>query len=238
MRYKWMAKYLIYATFVITIGFGIYNCNYFDIGRTNDKNLSASQTFYVEFSKIPDGAIFMPTYVANWEAIYQYNRDFNKNIYPVCYDMLPSKGYRDQLEKDGVKLREGTDENQSIQAMEIARSIVELNDNVWTTVWTDKASFGSIVVPANHDTSLVAIYDINLIHSTAENPQWHWKPYNPYDIFLTSNCVEFWNYVLLSNWNIAYVTFLAVLGWGCVQFVFILLKRKKKNVVNENEKQE
>jgi hypothetical protein len=221
-------KYLGYATLIIIVGFGIYNCNYFDIGRTEDPNMSASKLFYEEFNKIPDGAIFMPVYVANWEAIYQYNRDNNKHIYPICYDVLPSQGYLNQLEKDGVKFIKGTNDNLSVQAMETAQSIVRLNDNVWTTKWTDVSTFGSVVVEANHDESLVAIYDIDLIRETAENPQWHWKPYNPYQILDNSITITDWNYVLLSNNNISRVIFYSALGWGCVVFVSALIKRYKK----------
>lgn len=219
---------LAIVTVIVLVGFGGYNLNFFDIGRTLDKNMSASKLFYEEFDKIPDGAIFMPVYVANWEAIYQYNRDNNKHIYPVCYDVLPSQGYLNQLTKDGVKFIKGTNKNLSVQAMETARSIVTLNDNVWTTVWTDPSTFGSEVVNANHDISLVSIYDEELIKQTAENPQWHWKPYAPYDILSNSICILQWNYVLLSNHNISRVLLYGVMGWALVYFVANFAKRKKK----------
>jgi hypothetical protein len=232
-NYGKKAKYFGYACLVVIVGFGGFNLNYFDIGRTDDPNMSASKMFYEEYDKIPDGAIFMPVYVANWEAIYQYNRDNHKHIYPVCYDVLPSKGYQAQLIKDGIKLDTSTNPNLSIQAMEIAQSIVLLNDNVWTTAWTAPATFGSEVLPANHNVSLVSIYDINLIRETAENPQWHWKPYNPYQILDNSITVTEWNYVLLSNNNISRVIFWGVLGWGLVVFISNILKRRKKKLIKE-----
>lgn len=219
---------------VVFFGFGIFHLNYFDIGRNLDPNMSASKLYYEEFAKIPDGALFMPIHVANWEAIYQYNRDFNKHIYPICYDVLPSEGYLKQLTKDGIKYEAGTNMNLSVRAMETARSIARLNDNVYTTVWTDPATFGCVVVPVNGDEALVSIYDEELIRDTAENPKWHWKPYDPYKVLTTEICVTQWNYVLLSNYNISFIGLLSIMGFAIVYFLFGAFKRNKSERVKDS----
>ena len=232
-RYNIKGK-LIYVLVVISVlGFGIFNANYFDVGRTLDKNMSASNLYYNEFVKLPDNAIFMPNYAWEWEAIYKYNKDYDKHIYPICKDILPSELYCEQLEKDGINLVLSDDTNNSIKATEIAESIVELNDNVWTTISTNPSTFGSIVVETNHDTSLVNIIDEVRMKEVSENPKVSWKPYNPYSIYTTSIFVTQWTYVLSSNKNITFVAFCALLGYTVFWALTGGFKKKKRVIQNE-----
>ena len=104
-RYGQKARWLGAVTLMVIVGLGVYNANYFDIGRRLDQNMSASNFYYNEFTKIPDKTIFMPNYAWEWEAIYKYNADYGKHIYPICIDILPSKLYQEQLTKtDWIKL--------------------------------------------------------------------------------------------------------------------------------------
>jgi hypothetical protein len=228
-----IGKVMRYATLLFVVGFGLFNFNYFDLGRTLDKNMGASRIFHDEFDKIPDGAIFMSNYVWEWEAIFKYNMDYGKNIYPICIDVLDSKSYRDELERNGIKVLVGTHENDSIRTKEEAKSIIALNDNVWTSVSTDPSTFTSVVVPANHNTDLI-VYDEKGMLETAANPTMKWIPDNPYDIITTRIMMTKWVNVLFSNYNVRFFGLLALLGYIINSLVFnrrmIGFSRKPKTV--------
>jgi hypothetical protein len=225
-NYKVWGKRLAFATLAVLIGFGCYNCYYFDIGNILDKNLGASRLYYDEFAKVPDGAILMPNGAWEWEAIFMYNKEYDRHIYPVAIDILPSHQYTELLQKDGVKLVVSDEPNLSIRARQIAMSIIELNENVYTTVYTDTSTFSSIVVNTNGDTKLVELYDKVYADELAANPTFKWQPSNPYKIIDTSLMITEWNYVLLSNYNISFLFLLVVLGFGAVVFVGGLLKKR------------
>jgi hypothetical protein len=227
-RFGIKAQQFSYATLIVIIGFGAFNANYFDVGRTLDPNLSASQLYYKEFAKIPDKAIFMPNYAWEWEAIYKYNKDYDKNIYPICADMLNSELYRKQLAQDGIKFLESNAVNKSVAAGEIAQSIVRLNDNVWTTISVDPGTFGSEVVPTNKDDSLILAMDAQVAYDFENNPQWKFTPYNPYDIITTSITVTEWRTQLFSNWNVLFFSGLIAFGLILNWLLFILPKKRSE----------
>ena len=225
---KYNGKILQVAIVIFVVGIGLYNVNFFDIGRTLDKDLSATKLYNEEFSKLPDNAIFMPNYAWEWEAIYKYNKDYNKSIYPICIDILPSDLYQGQLRKDGINVIDSEHENISMKAQEIANSIVELNDNVWTTRVIDSRTFGSMVIPTNGDILTVNKVDIKRIEEISDNPQWKFKPYNPYDIMTTSVFITDWSYLLYSNWNVRLFAGLASIGMILNWFIFILPNKGNK----------
>lgn len=227
MKHKLETTVYLNVTLAV-LAFASLNTYYFDIGKNLDPELGASKLYYEEMAKIPDGAIFMPNNTWEWEAIFMHNKEYSNQLYPVGIDILPSHQYTDQLQKDGVKLVRGDSENLSIQARQTAMSIIQLNDNVWTTIVTDPRTFSVVAVPCNHDTSLVDTIDEDYIKQKAENPKWDFMPYNPYDIITTSIMMEKWNYVLLSNQNIAKFSFLIVLGWGGFYLVYNSVKNKRK----------
>ncbi len=211
-RYWVYAPLMLVLFWAVILGIGVFNTIFFDIGRTLDSDMSAANLYHNEFPKIPDGAIFMPQDDAAWEAIYKYNADFGKHIVPVCKDALPSPIYQQQLAKDGVKLSLSQSKNMSVISTDVAKSVIALNDNAWTTVWVDPSTFGSKVVSANHDVSLVEGFTEETMRQIADNPQWKWKPSNPYAIITASICVTQWKNQLLSNYNLMFFTLLTVGG--------------------------
>lgn len=230
LRSMILVGWLVGLTWVTIIGFGLFNLNYFDIGRTLDPNMSTVRLYYSEFAKIPDGAIFMPNYAMEWEAIYKYNADYGKNIYPICMDILPSENYREQLRLDGIKFVDSTNPNYSIMGRETAQSIVLMNENVWTTVSTIPETLQTDVVFANGDISLIEILTEEKLHEIADNPKWLWKPWKPYDILTNSVSVKEWRNQLLSTFN---VRFFACLGGMPLFIIWIWEKQKRRRVNNE-----
>jgi hypothetical protein len=206
-RYSEWGRALIVLIIVSVVGFGAYNLNYFDIGRTLDPNMSVTEYYTQELPKIPDSAIFMPIF--GWEAFYKYNKDSGKHIYIINQAMLVMPAYRQQLLDDGIKLIVSDNSNLDIADKEMAQSIILLNDNVWTTIITSPSTFGEIVVPANHDISLDPLPDIARINKLSANPPWQWKPWNPYDIMTTSILINDWAYIVVSNHSLFFV-----LDWG------------------------
>jgi hypothetical protein len=230
--YKFKARMFATACLVVVIGMGVFNCVYFDIGRTLDSNLSATKLYREEFNKIPDGAIFMPNYAWEWEAIYKYNKDNGKHIYPICIDVLPSEMYRAKLAKDGVKFIESDDENVSIKSSEMAKSIALLNENVYTTQVYDAKTFGTHVVKATPD--IVANVDKDKIAQITKSPQIQWKPYAPYSIMTTEIFITDWNYILYSNFNLRLFGGLASIGLILTWVYYWIDGRKKKEDIDEN----
>jgi hypothetical protein len=223
-----IGKLLVICVVLSAVIFAGYNLNYFDIGRTLDKNMSAAKLMEVEYPKLPSNAIFMPTWGWEWEGIYLYNKENHENIIPVSEDMLNSAPYRDSLEAEGIKIQVSNNSNLSVAAKEMAQSIIALNDNVWTTVTTDPSTFGAKVVNANHDTSLVPMPDESLIQKNAVDPQWKFIPYNPYSIMDTSIFETKWGYVILSNKNLLLLIEGGVGGWMLYWIPYRLNERKKK----------
>lgn len=223
---------LVALMWVTIIGFGVFNLNYFDVGRTLDKNMDTANFYYNELAKIPDGAIFMPNYAMEWQAMYKYNADYGKNIYPICMDILPSENYREQLRKDGINFVDSTNPNFSIMGRETAQSIVAMNDNVWTTIAVRPETLGTVVVPADGDIGIVEILTEEKLHEIADNPKWLWKPWNPYDILTNSVSMLEWRNQLLSTHNVRFFACLGIAGWLLVWF---WEKRKKKREAEEDE---
>jgi len=223
---KGWGKKLIYACMAVVICLGIYNCYYFNIGTTLDSHLGATQ-YYQELSTVPDYSIVMPNGGWYWEAIFLYNRENNKHLIPVCEDNLPSLTYHKELEAEGIKLTPNTDPNLSIESNEMAQSIIALNDNVWTTVYTDPQTFSVNVVEANHDTSLIPALNMALIQQNDTHPTWKFKPYNHYDILTTSLFVNSWSYVIMSKYNLR--LFLVIFAVIYALMVFIPKMWRKKD---------
>lgn len=209
-------KKIFYATGVATIVLLAINTNYFDIGRTLDKNLSAVQYYDVELDKVQDGQILMPYYGWEWAAIYRYNKENNRNIIPVCIDTLVSIDYQNMLIEYGVKFDDNNDEDRVQRQNYIALSIIELNDNVWTTRTTEAETYGCEVLPATTE----------LLIKTPTEPagQWHWKPNNPYDIITGACEIKSWSFITMSNHNVLYVSLVI----GVVYLLFVMIERRTK----------
>ncbi len=232
------SRFFILCVFAWVIGFGVFNANYFDIGRTLDPNLSAVELYNVELAKIPDGAIFMPNAAMVWEATYKYNADYDRHIIPICRDSLSNKTYQQQLLDDGIKLIGSENENGSIASTETARSIVALNENVWTTIVVEPTTFKFKVVPTNGDGMLIEGLDVATERYIATHPQWKWKPWNPYDILTTRIAETEWKNQLLSNWNVMFFTEIGALGLFLNWLIWKIINRGKTNEVAISEPKE
>lgn len=218
-----MKRYWLMATAIVAIGLFSFNSYYFDIGNTLDPELSATKFYTEELPKIPDGQILMPEYGWQWAMIFAYNQNEGRNIIPVCLDTVVSVNYQKTLTQYGVKFKDvGVAEFGNIleKQNELATSIVQLNDNVWTTVPTTPETYGAKVVQTNHDETLV-------LKIPTELPgRIHWKPSNPYNVITGSIEMDDWNYLTLSNWNVMFFTGLASIGLIINWFIFILPSKK------------
>jgi hypothetical protein len=229
---------------VSSVGMMGYNANYFDIGRTLDKNLSATQFYEQELSKIPDGQILLTQQGWEWTMVFLYNKEEGRNIIPACTGMLPSVVYRDMLQAQGVNVVDYPDENMSTRPTLIGESIFRLNDNVWSTISTDPATYGATVIPVKQNGSFVAEVSYNKgyyyegkallmmspksITDGTMDMQWQFKPSNPYDIMTGSIEVKQWIWIVFSNYSVLTMTMMALVGAvPCWIFYMKFMKKKK-----------
>lgn len=221
---------VVYATVFCTLALLVFNANYFDIGRTLDKNLSAVKYYQVELNKVPDGQILMPYYGWEWAAIYRYNRENNRNIIPVCIDTLSSPSYQKLLIEQGVKFNDNNDPDRLIRQNYLALSVVNLNENVWTTKTTDARTYGCEVVLAKGNEVL-----LNKIPSEPAG-QWHWKPNNPYDIITGACEINSWSFITMSNHNVLYISLVI----GVLYLLYVMAEKmiKKKDERQNNRSNE
>jgi len=213
----------LYSTGFIAIALFTINAWYMDIGRTLDPNLSANQYYTVELAKVPDGQILMPQYGWEWAAIYPYNKEFGRNIVPVSMDTLVAENYQSWLTDHGIKFNPNEDiEDRQKRADAISLSIVNLNENVWTTKTTDAKTYGCEVLKATGNEYL---FD----HTPAVAPgQIHWRPSNPY-LFVTGQLeIKEWGNITLSNWNVMFFGGLASLGLILNWLLFIMPAKRKE----------
>ena len=128
MNIKWSGvwtKVLVGTTVIAVVGLGCFNGYYFNIGTTEDPQMSANEFYYTELPKLPSDAIFMPVYGWNWEATYLYNKDKGEHIYPILMPLLTVPAYRDQLIADGIKMTViVSKQNDSDAEFAMARSII------------------------------------------------------------------------------------------------------------------
>ena len=128
MNIKWSevwTKVLVGTTVIAVVGLGCFNGYYFNIGTTEDPQMSANEFYYTELPKLPSDAIFMPVYGWNWEATYLYNKDKGEHIYPILMPLLTVPAYRDQLIADGIKMTViVSKQNDSDAEFAMARSII------------------------------------------------------------------------------------------------------------------
>lgn len=218
-------KKLMIGTAVCTIFFLGFNANYFDLGRTLDPNLSATEYYEVELNKVPDGQILMPYYGWEWAAIYRYNKENDRNIIPISIDNISGKIYQEMLTEQGIKFDDNFNEDRLTRQNYIAVSIVESNDNVWTTRVTDAKTYGCEVLPATE----------SLINKVPTEPvgSWHWKPDSPYAIITGSIEVQNWGFLTMSNHNVLYISLIT----GVIYLLYMLTeKRISRKRVSEQVK--
>lgn len=214
MNKKWAM-----ATTVCVCVFALFNFFYFDIGKNLDPNLSATEYYKVELAKVPDGQILMPYYGWEWAAIFRYNKEYIRDIIPVCIDTLVSPNYQEMMVDEGIKFLPYTEIEDRVERQNcIALSIVTMNKNVWTTKVTDARTYGCEIVLAKPDLIIKV--------PTEPTGSWHFKPSNPYDIITGSIEINEWRFV---TWTNRSVIFFATWGLGsyCLYLIAVRLFRKK-----------
>lgn len=229
---------------VSSVGMMGYNASYFDIGRSLDPNLSATQFYEQELPKIPDGQILLTQQGWEWTMVFLYNKEEGRNIIPACTGMLPSVVYRDMLQAQGVNVVDYPDENMSTRPTLIGESIFRLNDNVWSTISTDPATYGATVIPVKQNGSFVTevAYDKGYyykgkallmmspksITDGTMDMQWQFKPSNPYDIMTGSIEVKQWIWIVFSNYSVLTMTMMALVGAVPCWIIYMKFIKKKK----------
>jgi hypothetical protein len=222
-------KKMVLATASCAILFLGVNGWYFDIGNRLDPNLSATKYYQEELPKVPNGDILMPQYGWEWAAIYLYNANENRHIIPVCVDTLVSPEYKKILASQGVNYKEVDGDDRLNKQNAIALSIVELNDNVWTTKGTDIETYGCEIVKARGNEDLL------LKIPTEPAGQWHWIPSNPYKIIDGSLEVAEWKFITLSNHNAFFFLSLLIYAFGLTYLVVKFLNKRNAKDTKEIE---
>jgi hypothetical protein len=208
---------------LIMLGF---NCNYFDVGRTLDKDLSAREFYDKELSKIPDGHILLAQQGWEWAMVYPYNKNENRNIIPVCVGTLASKQYQNLLNEQGVIFDSPPEKLNLIQTQNfILQSIVNNNDNVWITLPMDTKTYG-----AKTDRIEGHEQELNQTPKSIDKDivSWKWNPSNPYDIITGAIEVDEWVYIIFGNYSIMTFTMMGTIGAVPCWVLWMFFVKKKK----------
>ncbi len=224
MNIKWA-----YAVGIVAVGLLIFNINCLDIGRTLDPNLSAQKFYDEELPKIPDGDIFMTNSGWEWQLCLLYNKEESRNIIPICIGTLTGEPYLDQIEKWGVKLeRCGRNMGDNERNGLVAKSILELNSNVWMDAPTDPTTYGARVIRGDNGQA-----DTLLTRTGNTSPKWNFKPSNPYSQVTGDIQVKNWGFLTYSNWNMRLFIGLASIGLILNWLMFV---RPAKAMAESDEK--
>ncbi len=225
----------IACVLVVMLGF---NANYFDVGRTLDKNMSAREFYDNELSKVPDGQILLAQQGWEWAMVYPYNKNEGRNIVPVCTGTLASQQYQDLLKSWNIKFNIPKEKVTLVELQNyIIKSITENNENVWTTFPTEPKTYGAEIAPVknkgiydteNYNRLLGELVTPLSITDGSMDKMWKWKPSNPYDIITGAIEVKEWVYIIFSNYSVATFSMMGMIGAvPCWILYMILVKRKK-----------
>jgi len=210
---------------VIMLG---YNCNYFDVGRTLDKDLSAREFYNNELSKVPDGQILLAQQGWEWAMVYPYNKNEGRDIIPICTGTLASKQYQDTLESWGVKFDVPEEKVTLVELQNyIIVSIIENNENVWTTLPTDVKTYGAEIVPVYGNEDKLDQTPQSIIDGSMDM-KWRFDISNPYDIITGAIEVDEWVYIIFSNYSIATFVMMGMIGGVPCWIGWMLIVKKKK----------
>ena len=220
---------LVYGTAVISVGIMAFNCNYFDIGRTLDPELSATKFWNEELPKLKDGDILVAQLGWEWAMVYKYNNDMHKDIKVLCVGTLPSETYQDNLRKEGINVKDFPKVDLGNRPNAIAKWIVENNDNVWITKPTTPRTYGAEVLDGKSNIELLDdSYSPLSIVDGSRDLKWQLKPSNPYDITTGAIEVDEWKWIVFSNYNCLMFGMLVVIGYVPVWIVWNMIVKKKK----------
>jgi len=222
-----MKPYWGYAVAVVAIGLLVFNANYFDVGRTLDPDLSARKFYNEELPKIPDGQILLSQQGWEWAMVFLYNAEEDRDITSICAGALPSPDYQNNLKSQGINLVDNPDDPLSVKSTNIALSIVELNENVWTTRPTTPRTFGAEIVPARGNEHYLGVFPKSVTDGSMDMV-WQWRPSNPYDIITGAIEVEEWVWVVFSNYTVLTFVMMGMIGAVPMWVAYMVLFKKKK----------
>ena len=210
------------AVAIILLG---YNAVYFDIGRTLDPEMSTVKFYEEELVKIPDGDIFIGG-GWTWAIVYLYNKEEGRNIIPICYDIFPSDKYLSILEEQGIKLKRSDAESHITLTGEVSLSIVELNEGVWIAKETKPEVYQYVIEPGKGNEAYIGRW----IGQEVE-PEWRWKPSNPYKFITGQLEVAEWHHILRTNHNAIFAISFGIYGLGIYWIILKLVAKRKKHKV-------
>lgn len=220
-----------YFVIVVACGLLLFNINYFDIGRTLDRRLSAQKYYDEELPKIPDNGILLTNSVWQWQETLLYNTEKKRNIVPIYFGTLLGEPYLRQLENKGVLFERNSDKDLNKRQALIAESILELNDNVWMDVTTNPATYEAIIIKGDNGLVKKLLYRDN-----EEIVGWEFKVSNPYDVVSGAIQINEWEYLIISNYNMRLFLGLASVGFIVNWFIFVIPRRKAKDEESEIDK--
>lgn len=231
-RLNYKVSVAMLLSLIIVGGFNTY---YLDIGRTLDPEMSAEKFYNEELVKIPDGDIFMGG-GWNWAMVYLYNKEEGRNIIPLSTDIFPSKAYQAIISDMGIEY-ESPEDGESFISLQgkMALSVAELNEGVWIAKEIKPEVYQYIVEPALGNEEYIGRW----IGQEIE-PEWRWRPSNPYHYITGALEVSEWNHILLSNINANVVISLAIYSLAGYWLVLKMWdkRRNKQDVFLKTQIQE
>lgn len=216
-----------YAVLFVALALMAFNANYFDIGRTLDPNLSAQRFYDEELPKIKDGEIYLGG-GWTWAIVYLYNKEENRNIIPICTDILPSQEYLAMVEAKGINLVRTDSESPVDKQWLVAKSIAVNNPNVWIARETVPSEFQYEIVPAKGNMDLIERW-----LGYEKTPTMSWKPSNPYHYITGALEVSDWKFILMSNHNCRLVFSFGTFSLFIYWLILRAFGKRKKGIKNE-----
>lgn len=218
-----------WATCAVAVGLLGFNANYFDIGRTLDPEMSAMK-FYHDLDRIPDGQYFLGG-GWTWSMVYVYNKEEGRNIIPISTDNLLSEEYLVTLDDMEIKYAypvEYFDPKASYITKQglIAVSIAKKNENVWIAKETKPEVYQYEIVPATGQEAYIGRWIGQEVQ-----PEWKWKPSNPWEFISGQLEVREWTRILQSNKNMLLVMTLGLGGYYLSLFLLWMVKRNQKKTI-------
>ena len=230
-----MSKKWCWVTAIIAIGLFGYNASYFDIDKNLDPEMSAVKFYEEELPKIPDGDYLMAG-GWTWAMNFVYNKEENRNIIPISLDALPSEEYRYILDDMGIKydkylLPFDSDVSYITKQGKLAKSIAEMNKGVWIAKDTKPEVYQYVIEPAKGNEDYIGRW----IGQTVE-PEWKWKPSNPYSFISGQLEIKEWHHILWSRnpTGLGQMLFIIIFGIYGYGFYFLLARILKKRRRGKN----
>lgn len=222
-------KKVLYAGFACVLALWAFNIYYLDIGNRLDPNMEASNYYYNELDKVPDGDVLLCQQGWEWAAVASYNMNYDRNIKYLYTETLVSPEYQKSLDEYGLNYIDDKSITMKERIKLISKSIIELNPdvNIYTTIPTDMANYGCEVVEVNGDLTLFD-WEQRKIYDENGDVIVQFKPSNPYDIITGAIEVKEWRDILYSNMSVLTVVMLGTIGYVPCWIVYQIGVKKKK----------